>query len=119
MESVLEMILKIGIKYKSIDHYIKKGWLNPNDYDSFKKQFIKIHKDWSISKEDWIFDFYGGNGSMVGCPTKTTCITVYQVIHEKGKTKRENITRFKWNDVIPHVFRNYNNINTVEQLKLF
>lgn len=118
----MQALVNIGVKYSSIEHYISMGWINPCDFNSFKEGFIRIHSSCGTSKDDWHFDYYAGCGSMVGSPTSSKCITVYQSEILKDNSRRYPIIKkFKWNDVVPIIFKKYREmyLNKTQQLSLF
>ncbi|WP_096269484.1 hypothetical protein [Paucisalibacillus globulus] len=100
----------------SYRHYIDKGWLIPDDFESFQNAVYRMHKNsarsFRYNGKLISVDFAAGSGCAVGCPTDERRITVY--LESDGKYVFE---KFTFTDFIKSMWERLK--NQVKQLSLF
>lgn len=117
----MKEILLSAFKQSSYEHYIQKGWILPDDFNSFSLGIEKIHLNTSPSfeyKGTWVsVDFAAGAGCKVGIPTNKIHITVFY--RKDPRIKEYQFVRFTFKQFIAALWDRMNTEKNVEQLVLF
>lgn len=114
----MKEIMLLAFKKSSLDHYISKGWIIPDDFSSFSNGVKQIHKDSGVSfnyKNIMVsVDFALGTGCKAGSPTDTKYITVFY-----GEEEKYLYEKFTFNEFIKIVWERENGLIESKQLSLF